>query len=166
MKKQTNGKKKTPALSVSRKFYVETMTRVRDAMSAVNAGCQETYEMEVYISDYLRSGLQPKRELENRQLLVMMLLKPEIDKAIARSAKARSRTKKERETPSRPLAPEAADLSAIAAEATDNASADESPEAAPVRLNRRQRRLQEQTARRIARKIVRRDSARMQGADR
>ncbi|MDE5989455.1 MAG: hypothetical protein K2H17_08660, partial [Duncaniella sp.] len=107
MKKQNNGKKKTPALSVSRKFYVETMTRVRDAMSAVNAGCQETYEMEVYISDYLRSGLQPKRELENRQLLVMMLLKPEIDKAIARSAKARSRTKKERETPSRPLTPEA-----------------------------------------------------------
>ena len=138
-------RQKKQNLSVSQNFYDGIMARIDSSMKAVRATQEETYQVKAYIYEYLRDGKAPGRRLEGRQLLTVMLLKAEIEKAIARSAKARRR--KEASVAAAP----AEDLSAIRAdEPEEEAETEEAP--ITVKLNRRQRRLREMALRRMARK--------------
>ncbi len=140
-------RQKKQNLSVSQNFYDGIMARIDSSMKAVRATQEETYQVKAYIYEYLRDGKAPGRRLEGRQLLTVMLLKAEIEKAIARSAKARQRRRKEASVAAAP----AEDLSAIRAdEPEEEAETEEAP--VTVKLNRRQRRLREMALRRMARK--------------
>ena len=134
------------------------MARIDSSMKAVRATREETYQVKAYIYEYLRDGKAPGRRLEGRQLLTVMLLKAEIEKAIARSAKARQRRRKEASVAAAP----AEDLSAIRAdESEEEAETEEAP--VTVKLNRRQRRLREMALRRMARKNGQKTAARREG---
>lgn len=140
-------RQKKQYLSVSQNFYDGIMARVDSSMKAVRAPQEETDQVKGYIYEYLRDGKAPKRRLEGRQLLTVMLLKAEIEKAIARSAKARQRSRRRKE----------AAVAATQAEALSTIRTDEPEEEAEeapvtVMLNRRQRRLREMALRRMARK--------------
>lgn len=140
-------RQKKQYLSVSQNFYDGIMARVDSSMKAVRAAQEETDLVKGYIYEYLRDGKAPKRRLEGRQLLTVILLKAEIEKAIARSAKARQRSRRHKE----------AAVAATPAEALSTIRTDEpedEAEEAPVTvmLNRRQRRLREMALRRMARK--------------
>lgn len=140
-------RQKKQYLSVSQNFYDGIMARVDSSMKAVRAAQEETDQVKGYIYEYLRDGKAPKRRLEGRQLLTVMLLKAEIEKAIARSAKARQRSRRRKE----------AAVAATPAEALSTIRTDEPEEEAEeapvtVMLNRRQRRLREMALRRMARK--------------
>lgn len=140
-------RQKKQNLSVSQNFYDGIIARIDSSMKAVRATQEETYQVKAYIYEYLRDGKAPGRRLEGRQLLTVMLLKAEIEKAIARSAKARQRSRKEASEAAAP----AEDLSAIRAdESEEEAETEEAP--VTVKLNRRQRRLREMALRRMARK--------------
>lgn len=77
-------RQKKQNLSVSQNFYDGIMARIDSSMKAVRATQEETYQVKAYIYEYLRDGKAPGRRLEGRQLLTVMLLKAEIEKAIAR----------------------------------------------------------------------------------
>ena len=142
-------RQKKQYLSVSQNFYDGIMARVDSSMKAVRAAQEETDQVKGYIYEYLKDGKAPKRRLEGRQLLTVMLLKAEIEKAIARSAKARQRSRRRKEAAV--AATQAEALSTIRTdEPEEEAEAEEAP--VTVMLNRRQRRLREMALRRMARK--------------
>lgn len=140
-------RQKKQNLSVSQNFYDGIMARIDSSMKAVRATQEETYQVKAYIYEYLRDGKAPGRRLEGRQLLTVMLLKAEIEKAIARSAKARQRSRKEASVAATPA-------EALSTIRTDEPEEEAETEEAPitVKLNRRQRRLREMALRRMARK--------------
>ena len=140
-------RQKKQNLSVSQNFYDGIMARIDSSMKAVRATQEETYQVKAYIYEYLRDGKAPGRRLEGRQLLTVMLLKAEIEKAIARSAKARQRRRKEAAVAATPA-------EALSTIRTDEPEEEAETEEAPitVKLNRRQRRLREMALRRMARK--------------
>ncbi len=142
-------RQKKQNLSVSQNFYDGIMARIDSSMKAVRATQEETYQVKAYIYEYLRDGKAPGRRLEGRQLLTVMLLKAEIEKAIARSAKARQRSRRRKEA-----AVAATPAEALSTIRTDEPEEEAETEEAPVtvKLNRRQRRLREMALRRMARK--------------
>lgn len=99
MKNRTRQKKeKGFALSVSRKFYDEIMERVDVALSAQRAYHLIIMDIKHYLCEYLIHGHEPQMRLpELEHQLTIALLKPEIEKAIARSARARERRRSKKE---------------------------------------------------------------------
>lgn len=161
MKQQTGvktGKEKT-LLSVSRKFYDETIGRVVESMTTVGAAKEEIEDVKVYIHEYLRDGKAPERNIGDRGVLVVALLKSEIEKAVGRSAKARERSRAKREARIEALMRAFSEKFECDDDEWDDEPDEETAEQQSRPLNRRQRRLLEQQARREARKSSRRSVA-------
>lgn len=147
-------------LPVSTNFFRYISERVRDA-SAVYGDPEMRIELMRTIETYMREGVSPSDSAPCVLKLVFTLLRPEIDKAMARSASARARAKsrrgagrsssKPRKAGSKPVKARESKAE-VGGEASDSpSSAGETAESAVSLPNRRQRRLMEQIHRRCNR---------------
>ncbi|MCM1355305.1 MAG: hypothetical protein NC212_02740 [Staphylococcus sp.] len=158
MKRQnTKGATKKNLRPVSEKFYKSLNER---AMAAANVAGKPLLGTNVMLAvdAYINEGVLPSGE-SVELMLILTLLKPEIDKAMARSAAARSRRRaRAAETPCQ----ESIGMDERVAVAIEPLS-DDGPEPAPelpVAVsgfigNRRERRRQEQEQRRLAKRLLR-----------
>ena len=92
----TKGKKCAAAhrLPVSQKFYNEISARIRSAFASVSPSDALAESAICCVESYLREGLLPSGAVVESVRLMFALLRPEIDKAMARSAAARRRRRK------------------------------------------------------------------------
>lgn len=92
----TKGKKSELAhrLPVSQKFYNEISARIRSAFASVSPSDALAESAICCVESYLRYGLLPSGAVVESVRLMFALLRPEIDKAMARSAAARRRRRK------------------------------------------------------------------------
>ena len=85
------------AILISKKAYNDFTTRLRQTLGAI-ASCPESIDEAVDLLDrYVKGGIT---DLDSSDILVkvaLMMLKPEIDKAMRRSSAARERAKLRRE---------------------------------------------------------------------
>lgn len=139
---------------VSDKVYNDLRNRIGTALTAT--GNEHLYSKAmVMIDSYLTDRTLPSANTDNLLQTIFLLLKPEIDRAIDRSARARQRavkrtidSRKHQATPSA-LSPEHCTIPIL-----DNIELydrDTAPEPAPL-LNRRMRRLMEQERQRELRR--------------
>ena len=95
MKRTSNPEKN--AILISKKAYNDFTTRIREALSAVS---QNPESINTAISLFDRYAKGEISDLDSTDLMVklaLMMLKPEIDKAMRRSSAARERAKLRRE---------------------------------------------------------------------
>ncbi|MCM1356209.1 MAG: hypothetical protein NC212_07375 [Staphylococcus sp.] len=152
MKTPSASKAKCPAnLPVSRKFYLELDSRISAAAAAVGADDALTASAKTAVDIYLSEGIAPGGDADMFVRLVFSILRPEIDKAIDRSAKARQRAGKRKGLAKRSVA---TDVATAAIHEESAATAPTVP-AKPPLLNRRERRLLEQQRKRRERKAAR-----------
>ncbi|PWB02693.1 hypothetical protein [Duncaniella muris] len=92
----TKGKKCAAAhrLPVSQKFYNEISARIRSSFASVSPSDALAESAICCVESYLREGLLPSGAVVESVRLMFALLRPEIDKAMARSAAARRRRRK------------------------------------------------------------------------
>lgn len=154
---------------VSKKFYTYVSGRVRESLMSI--GQEEAVaETMACIDRYMAAGSLPAADSCPAVLLTFSILRPEIDKAILRSSRARRRSVQKSSTSAdNHNRMESADaMKTVVASAEDNLTAvglsaesdgagkeDGSPERFIPR-NRRERRLYEQEVRRATRRLVRR----------
>ena len=159
---------KTPC-PVSKKFYTYVSGRVRESLMSI--GQEEAVaETMACIDRYMAAGSLPAVDSCPAVLLIFSILRPEIDKAILRSSRARRRSVQKSSTSAdNHNRMESADaMKTVVASAEDNLTAvglsaesdgagkeDGSPERFIPR-NRRERRLYEQEVRRATRRLIRR----------
>lgn len=154
--------KKTPNLPVSEKFYSDMRHRIAVTLAPhVMPGEHLIQDAIKALDDYLFNGIEPGKESHFAIRLTISLIKPEIDKAIERSRRARSRRKSTENKSTENIAPETSSdtvteisSNTVSAENSifglpDNGEADEN-----FPLNRRMRRLIEQERKRIGRKKI------------
>lgn len=100
MKKKTITQKgaSTKEMRVSKKFYADISLRVKEA--CLLAGKSETFTERVlgYVDEYIRTSTVPLIH-DSVCLLIFNILRPEIDRAIERSTRARRRAANRREVP-------------------------------------------------------------------
>lgn len=83
--------------SVSKKFYAYISGRVA-AASLMSAGKERTLSDSMEAIDaYIATGMEPAPDSSTETLMIFAILRPEIDRAMARSAAARIRAAKRRE---------------------------------------------------------------------
>lgn len=92
MEKTINGKNNAALLPVSRKFYDGIAARIADSFA--DLGETKSEAVCLLINDYMSDGKLPDADTDAMVRLAFSLLRPEIDKAMARSAAARSRRKR------------------------------------------------------------------------
>lgn len=78
---------------VSRKFYVDIDSRLRVAATCIGGGEEMYAAMKAMIDMYISEGIVVGGNADERLKLVFAMLRPEIDKAMARSRMARERAK-------------------------------------------------------------------------
>ena len=78
---------------VSRKFYVDIDSRLRVAAACIGGGEEVYAAMKAMIDMYISEGIVVGENADERLKLVFAMLRPEIDKAMARSRMARERAK-------------------------------------------------------------------------
>lgn len=154
-------------LPVSKKFYAEIINRVTSSFSSTgNKYCREAINV---IDNYIIENITPSTDCDSLILLMFNLLRPEIDKAIQRSRRARkSRAKQaaakpiDTKTSSKaksaiiPPAKNKRVASHLTPQPKLQTAAEETAEQNPQPfLNRRMRRLIEQEKKRYARKALR-----------
>lgn len=160
MKKSRSSSVTSGRLPVSARFYTNMLERIANSCSAINR--QELYDETVgIIREYLLDGIVPDTECRTEIILIFTLLRPEIDKAMVRSAAARRRkfaksVVKETAGSRRTEIGRVTTGSEIEHQSTVNdgiesGGLDSNPEDGP-RLNRSQRRLVRQELRRAGRK--------------
>lgn len=165
MKKAT-----TPQLPVSKKFYAALTLRIADTCRVLPDGATLCDTLITFIGSYILSGKADMDSLSLECQIIFTLLRPEIDRAVERSAAARRRAviRKIREQEQignidrqlidrlRALHDSGCSAGASVSPATsDSVSGSDSigqPE--PVARNRRERRRQEQARRRSSRKRI------------
>lgn len=81
-------------LPVSQKFYNEISARIRSSFASVSPSDALAESAICCVESYLREGLLPSGAVVESVRLMFALLRPEIDKAMARSAAARRRRRK------------------------------------------------------------------------
>ncbi len=81
-------------LPVSQKFYNEISARIRSSFASVSPSDALAESAICCVESYLRAGLLPSGAVVESVRLMFALLRPEIDKAMARSAAARRRRRK------------------------------------------------------------------------
>lgn len=144
-------------LPVSTNFYRYISDRVREA-TAVYGDPEMRLELMLAIELYMREGVTPSESAPCVLKLMFTLLRPEIDKAMARSASARSRAKsrrgvgrsssKSRKAGSK-LVKRLGSDSGVGEESSDSSADAVDPAETDVRRpNRRQRRMMEQLMKR------------------
>ena len=157
-----NMQMKKSTLPVSTKFYSEIHSRVHDSVMAVTGNRPaEAQRVFAAIDRYITHGIAPAADADTLIVLTFSLLRPEIDKAMARSKRARQRSLRRREatvrTASTPVllsteAHETAETIETSEAVDPNATTETEPP-----MNRRQRRLIDMACRRVARKLARRN---------
>lgn len=137
---------------VSRKFYTYVSDRVRESLSLI--GREDVVAVAMACVDrYMADGTQPA-DTDPAVRLTFALLRAEIDKAVLRSSRARSRAaKKAPHTAGTQESSAVPDAFITDAGGADAADGDSKPF---VPRNRRERRLYEQEVRRATRRLVRR----------
>lgn len=168
MKTTKSASRRAAAFPVSEKFYTETVSRIHDSFRSVASADSSLAEETVRVVEaYLLEGILPDETSDQAVRLMFALLKTELDKAMARSAAARSRRrgKQNAEKPEKigkagesgfdmERMARMAELLGVAMPSVDDLFKDETPEAeepaeAPaILMNRRQRRRQERENRR------------------
>lgn len=148
---------------VSRKFYTYISDRVRESMRLT--GHEEAIgEAMASIDRYLADGSIPSEDADPAVRLTFALLRPEIDKAIERSNRARKRRRTAGKSAEKsgtkaayPTEPHSINANP-AADSFHNTATDDGEESATpfVPRNRRERRLYEQELRRAAKRLTRR----------
>ncbi|MCM1356305.1 MAG: hypothetical protein NC212_07865 [Staphylococcus sp.] len=169
MKKQHSTEKaKKNSRPVSEKFYQSINER---AIAAANVVGKPLLGVDIMmaVDAYINDNVQPSGH-SGEIMLIFVLLKPEIDKAMARSAAARNRRKRCASTPTIVTEPRSTAISndvvsmAVEEEPCADAITASHPapgpegEAEPCIFvgNRRERRRQEQEQRRLAKRLQRR----------
>lgn len=90
------GNANEPTPTVSKKFYAYISGRVA-AASLISAGKERTLSESMEAIDaYIATGMEPAPESSMETLMIFTILRPEIDRAMARSAAARLRAAKRR----------------------------------------------------------------------
>lgn len=142
-----------PLCPVSKKFYAYLSGRIRESLVLIGRE-DAVVEAMACMDSYMADGSLPPTDSCPAVLLSFPILRPEIDKAIRRSNRARSRNvKKDSITATdNQKATVSADVNT---ETTGAGEEDGSPEPFIPR-NRRERRLYEQEVRRATRRLVRR----------
>lgn len=148
---------------VSRKFYTYISDRVRESMSLT--GREDAADEAMTCLDrYLTDGSVPSENTDPAVRLTFALLRPEIDKAIERSNRARKRRRTAGKSAEKsgakaayPTEPHSINANP-AADSFHNTATDDGEESATpfVPRNRRERRLYEQELRRAAKRLTRR----------
>ena len=147
---------------VSRKFYTYISDRVRESMSLT--GREDAADKAMTCIDrYLTDGSVPSDDADPAVRLTFALLRPEIDKAIGRSSRARTRCRAAEKSPEKssvkttdPAEPRSINTDPTADSNPETATEDEEESAKPfVPRNRRERRLYEQELRRTAKRLTR-----------
>lgn len=134
-------------LPVSKKFYTCITDRVRGSLNLIGRG-DAVAETMACIDRYMADGTVPPTDTDPAVALTFALLRAEIDKAVERSRRARSRAAVKSSAPvNAPAAGQTAEADATAGE-------DCEPEPFVPR-NRRERRLYDQEVRRAARRLAR-----------
>ncbi|MDE6187329.1 MAG: hypothetical protein K2G17_04265 [Duncaniella sp.] len=95
-RKETAPTRLEAVMKVSKKFYSDIQVRIADAINAVGASAEEHAEAVGAVDIYLGMGIEPSLNSLTVRLIFAML-KPEIDRAIERSFKARERARKRKE---------------------------------------------------------------------
>lgn len=154
---------------VSRNFYSDISSRVDESLR-LSGHAEAVGETMAVIDRYMVCGVIPDKDVANHVLLTFNLLRSEIDKALARSRRARERAaEKARKrgesrvsnvmvtgiTENAETSGEGSALSDIVVEPEESEN-EPAGDDAFVPRNRRERRLYEQELRRAARKAVRR----------
>ncbi|MDE5903725.1 hypothetical protein [Duncaniella sp.] len=147
---------KKSSLPVSRKFYSEICDRIRFSFSLNRPSLIE--EAISTVDSYITRGAEPAEYTDPSVLLMFSLLRPEIDKAIRRSQRAReisSRRKSEQPAAAPTGKDEAGKLTEDNGDTTPFESEPTEPEEEerPI-LNRRMRRLIRQERKRAARQRI------------
>lgn len=138
-----------PLLPVSKKFYTCITDRVRGSLNLIGRG-DAVAETMACIDRYMADGTVPPTDTDPAVALTFALLRAEIDKAVERSRRARSRAAVKSCASAQVNAPAAGQT----AEADATAGEDCEPEPFVPR-NRRERRLYDQEVRRAARRLAR-----------
>lgn len=137
-------------LPVSKKFYTGITGRVSESLSLIGRG-DAVAETMACIDRYMADGTVPPTGADPAVALTFALLRAEIDKAVERSRRARSRAAVKSSVPAPVSDP---DIVGQTAEADATVGEDCEPEPFVPR-NRRERRLYEQEVRRAARRLAR-----------
>lgn len=148
---------------VSRKFYTYISDRVRESMSLTGRE-DAADEAMTCIDRYLTDGSVPSDDADPAVRLTFTLLRPEIDKAIGRSSRARKRHRATEMSPEKsntkatyPAEPHSINTNPAADSFHNTTTEDEEESAKPfVPRNRRERRLYEQELRRATKRLTRR----------
>lgn len=157
--KKTLPTAKPNQLPVSRKFYGELRERVYMSCAIARKGTQKADEVMEIIDSYLAGQTMPENCADKDVMLILSLMKPEIDRAMKRSAAARGRSRKSRTSGPACRIENHDESASVSADAKTEPEASEDLQ--PVnRMNRRQRRRYEQEQRRLARRMAARESAR------
>lgn len=136
-------------LPVSKKFYTCITDRVRGSLNLIGRG-DAVAETMACIDRYIADGTVPPTDTDPAVALTFALLRAEIDKAVERSRRARSRAA----VKSSASVPVNAPAAGQTAEADATVGEDCEPEPFVPR-NRRERRLYDQEVRRAARRLAR-----------
>lgn len=112
MKKQMKpavAQSKRTVRNVSEKFYVDICRRVTEAI-LLTGGDEELAEVAMgVINAYISCGIEPTDDMYVGLRLVFAVLKPELDRAMSRSRKARERARLRRKSDSPAESPAAAE---------------------------------------------------------
>lgn len=143
-------------VSVSKKFYVGIMERIRSAVEFTHGNSDFQASLTAMVDAYLADGSEPDADSPLTVRLIFALLRPEIDKAAARSRAARERAAKKREaverkadTDKRSVIPVTEIIESVMTDTIREVTGDES---VTYRLNRRQRREAERLRKRLERR--------------
>ena len=142
---------KKPSLPVSKKFYSEICDRIRFSFSINRPSLIE--EAIATVDSYITGGTEPDEYTDPSVLLMFNLLRPEIDKAIRRSQRAREISSKRKQSAAVSTRKDSSDKPMdnnddIALSETEPTESEE--EERPL-LNRRMRRLIRQERKRATR---------------
>ena len=90
-RKESRIKKSKGVNGVSKKFYADLDNRVKGVMMVIDGGNTPYIAVKMAIDNYIFKGVEPERDALILVRIIFLLLKPEIDKAMMRSRKARER---------------------------------------------------------------------------
>lgn len=170
MKKQMKpavAQSKRTVRNVSEKFYVDICRRVTEAI-LLTGGDEELAEVAMgVINAYISCGIEPTDDMYVGLRLVFAVLKPELDRAMSRSRKARERARLRRKSdspaespaaaepasPSQPAAPRTSSSASAPQTHSSSPTDSSSPSQSSPRLSRRARRELERRLRTKPQKI-------------
>lgn len=148
---------KSAQLPVSKKFYAGIMDRISEACAMLGADAEMREAITMAVREFITHGASPDGDADQCVKLAFALLRPEIEKAIERSAAARRRALIRRKTVSRQTTK---NKPVVVMPQNDDPDVDEEEYEGARTPNRRERRRLEQQLRRKARQMARHAASR------